>query len=145
MILLRVGVPVLCTILVGACSDGARQRDMADGVDRTVQVASGQYRNISVAELQAMLKEKDFPLINVHVPFEGDLPGTDDSIPFDRITQHLDRLPADRNATIVLYCRSDRMSHEAAAELARLGYTRVHNLSGGFLAWRAAGLPMEGL
>jgi rhodanese-related sulfurtransferase len=37
------------------------------------------------------------------------------------------------------------MSHEAAAELVRLGYTGVLNLSGGFLAWRAAGLPMEGI
>ena len=145
MIRVRVFVPVLCTVLIGACSDGARQTDVADGEGQTEQAASGEYRNISVSELQAMLEDKDFPLINVHVPFEGDLPGTDDSIPFDQIGQHLDRLPADRDATIVLYCRSDRMSREAAAELVRLGYTDVRNLSGGFIAWRAAGLPMEGL
>jgi rhodanese-related sulfurtransferase len=146
MITLRVVVPaVLCTILIGGCSDGERRAELANGVDHTVRDARGGYRNISVAELQAMMEEKDFPLINVHVPFEGDLPGTDDAIQFDRIAQHLDRLPADRNATIVLYCRSDRMSRQAAAELARLGYTGVHNLSGGFVAWRAAGLPMEGL
>lgn len=36
------------------------------------------------------------------------------------------------------------MSREAAAELVRLGYTGVRNLSGGFIAWRTAGLPMEG-
>jgi phage shock protein E len=145
MIRVRVVVPVLCSVLISACTDGARQGDAADGVGRTVQVAGGEYRDISVAELQAMLAEKDFPLINVHVPFEGDLPGTDDSIRFDEIGQHLDRLPADRDATIVLYCRSDRMSHEAAAELVRLGYTNVHHLAGGFIAWRAAGLPLEGL
>jgi rhodanese-related sulfurtransferase len=146
MIRLRVFIPVLCTTLIGACADGARQTDLADDTSRPAQTvnAEAEYSNITVSELQAMLEEKDFPLINVHVPFEGNLPGTDDSIPFDRIGQHLDRLPADRNATIVLYCRSDRMSHEAAAELVRLGYTDVRNLSGGFLAWRAAGLPMEG-
>jgi rhodanese-related sulfurtransferase len=142
MIRVRPVVPVLFTLLIAACSDGARQTDVADGERQTAQA---EYQNISVAELQAMLEEKDFPLINVHVPFEGDLPGTDDSIPYNQITQHLDRLPADRDATIVLYCRSDRMSHEAAAELVRLGYTDVRNLSGGFIAWRAAGLPMEGL
>ena len=145
MIRVRVVVPVLCMILIGACSDGARQTDLGDGVDQAGEAASVGYRDISVSELQAMLEEKDFPLINVHVPFEGDLPGTDASIPFDQIGQHLDRLPADRDATIVLYCRSDRMSREAAAELVRLGYTDVRNLSGGFIAWRAAGLPMEGL
>jgi rhodanese-related sulfurtransferase len=137
-------IPVLFTILIAACSDGARQTDPAEGPGRTVQVAGGEYRDISVSELQGMVESKDFPLINVHVPFEGDLPGTDDSIPYDRIGQHLDRLPADRDATIVLYCRSDRMSREAAAELVRLGYTGVHNLAGGFVAWRAAGLPMDG-
>jgi rhodanese-related sulfurtransferase len=35
------------------------------------------------------------------------------------------------------------MSTEASGVLARLGYTRVYNLVGGFNAWRAAGLPMK--
>ena len=102
------------------------------------------YTDISVAELQGMLERKDFALVNVHVPFEGDLPSTDASIPYDEIERHLERLPADKNAKIVLYCRSGSMSTQAARVLARLGYTNVQQLSGGFNAWRAAGLPMAG-
>jgi phage shock protein E len=114
-------------------------------VGRRVATDGGaSYVDVSVAELQAMLSSKNFPLINVHVPFEGDLPGTDQSIPFDQIERHLAELPADRDAPIVLYCKSGRMSTTAARALAGLGYTNVHNLSGGFNAWTAAGLPLTG-
>jgi rhodanese-related sulfurtransferase len=112
-------------------------------VGQRVQVTGGAYTNITVAELQAMLRQKAFPLINTHVPFQGDLPETDLSIPYNEIDKQLDKLPTDKNAPIVLYCRSGNMSTEASTVLARLGYTRVYNLVGGFNAWRAAGLPMK--
>jgi rhodanese-related sulfurtransferase len=101
------------------------------------------YTDISSAELNQMLENKDFIMVNVHIPFEGDLPQTDLSIPYDEIDQHLDQLP-DKDAPIVLYCRSDRMSHIAAETLVENGYTNVYNLDGGFVAWQAQGLPMEG-
>jgi rhodanese-related sulfurtransferase len=111
-------------------------------IGESVPVSGGAYWNISVPELQTLLSEKDFPLVNVHVPFQGDLPNTDLSIPFDQIGDHLDQLPADRNAMIVLYCRSGPMGVRAATTLAEQGYTRVYNLVGGFRAWSEAGLPM---
>ena len=97
------------------------------------------YGNISVEELKSMMAEGDPVLVNVHIPFEGDLPDTDASIRFDEIADHLDELPAEKDAEIVLYCRSGRMSADAAGVLASLGYTNVFNLEGGFRAWEAAG------
>lgn len=113
-------------------------------VGKPITVSGGQYTDISVAELNSMLENKDFIFINVHIPFEGDIENTDFSIPYNEIDQNLDKLPADKAAKIVLYCRSDRMSNIAAETLVDLGYTNVWNLDGGMVAWEKAGLPLLG-
>jgi rhodanese-related sulfurtransferase len=109
----------------------------------TVNTAEGSYQNITPAGLQIMLKERDFVLINVHIPFAGNIPDTDLSIPYDEIDRNLSELPADKSAQIVLYCRSGRMSEIAAQELVSLGYTNVWNLRGGMLDWEQAGFAVE--
>jgi rhodanese-related sulfurtransferase len=108
-----------------------------------VEVPGGAYLDASAAELQSMLKNKDFTFVNVHIPFEGDIAGTDVSIPYNEIEQNLSKLPADKNAKIVLYCRSGRMSSIAAETLVGLGYTNVWNLRGGMVEWEKAGMPLE--
>ncbi len=89
-----------------------------------------------------MLANKDFTFLNVHIPFEGNIPGTDLSIPYDQIAQNLDKLP-DKSAKIVLYCRSGRMSAIAAETLVGLGYTNSWNLDGGMVAWEQAGFKID--
>lgn len=109
---------------------------------KTIEVDNGSYQEVNVDEFKTMMENKDFVLVNVHIPFEGDLPQTDLSIPYNEIDQHLGELPAEQDAKIFLYCRSGRMSAEAAEVLANLGYTNVWHLAGGFNAWKAAGNPM---
>lgn len=117
----------------------------AQTVGDRVEVQDGAYWNITPSELQRMLAEDDKPLlVNTHIPFAGDIAGTDVSIPFNEIGDHLDELPDDKDAPVVLYCRSGPMSVRAATTLVGLGYTHVYSLEGGFNAWSAAGLPMEG-
>lgn len=110
-----------------------------------VEEPTSPYEDISPEALADMMAERreSFILVNTHIPFEGDIPGTDLSIPFNEIPAYLDQLPADKDAEIVLYCRSDNMSRSAAQELAALGYTNLKNLDGGFIAWQAAGFPFE--
>lgn len=106
---------------------------------QSVPVDGGSYTDVSVEGLAAMLENKDFPLINVHIPYEGEIEGTDVFVPFNEIESNLDKFPADKGDQIVLYCRSGSMSSQAAQTLVGLGYTNVWNLDGGMIAWKNSG------
>lgn len=100
---------------------------------------SAGFTTLNSAQLAAMLQSKDFFFVNVHIPYEGEIEGTDALIAFDEIADNLDKLPPDKSASIVLYCRSGRMSEIAAEELSRLGYIQVSHLSGGMIDWKKSG------
>lgn len=80
-------------------------------------------------------------VINVHIPYEGEIEGTDVHIPFDAIVGD-ERLPADKDTEILLYCRSGNMTVDAAEALTAAGYTNLYDLEGGMKAWEAAGRPL---
>lgn len=101
------------------------------------------YRVVSVAELQTMLEAKDFFMVNVHTPFEGNIPQTDLHLPYDEISQNLDQLPGKKDAKIVIYCFTSGMAKQAIAILVAQGYTNLWMLDGGTTEWQAAGLTLE--
>ena len=127
---------LLTTILLVGC-----QSKPVTG--ETIPANGGSYQSLTAAELHTMLKNKDFVFINVHIPFAGNIPGTDLSIPYDQIEESLSQFPSDKNARIVLYCRSGRMSQIAAETLVSLGYTNVWDLQGGMADWEQAGFDLE--
>ena len=125
-----------CAVMLAGCQPAPAGKAVAN--------ADGYY-TMDVQQLHTQLRSKDFVFVNVHIPFEGNIAATDLSIPYDEITQpdNLALLPADKDARIVLYCRSGRMSAMAATDLAALGYKNVWDVPGGFHAWEAAGFPVE--
>lgn len=96
------------------------------------------YADINVDQLAAILPDKDFTLINVHIPYAGEIPETDLFIPFSEIDGNLNQLP-DKDTPLVVYCRSGSMSTQAAETLANLGYTNIMEVDGGMNAWQSAG------
>ena len=116
--------------------------DKNTGSSNTTLIKSdqGRYVNIRPEDLKDMLdKNKDIYLLDVHIPEQDHIKGTNDFIPFNEIENNISKLPKDKNAEIVVYCRSGSMSETASEILIELGYKNVKNLSGGVNAWNARG------
>lgn len=63
-------------------------------------------------------------------------------IPLDELPNRLNEVPKDQD--VVVICRSGVRSKEGVTVLRNAGYTRVVCMTGGLLAWKAAGYPLEG-
>ena len=128
-IILLIVIPVACGNTIPMQTAGPQQ----------VKVNGGLYWDITPAQLSSMLEHKNFLLVNVHIPYEGEIPKTDLFVPYNEIDQNLSRLPKDKGAKIVIYCRSGSMSAIAARELVKLGFTNVSNRAGGMVEWEKQG------
>jgi rhodanese-related sulfurtransferase len=129
------------------CTSPEKEAELDDGAappvaGQQVEADGGIYIDVSPEELVSMLKSKDFVLVNVHVPYAGEIEGTDLFIAYDQMADRLGELPSQTDAKIVVYCRSGGMSAIAAKTLVGLGYTNIWNLDGGMIAWEAAGYPL---
>ena len=111
--------------------------------DEADDAAGGKVTLLEPAEYQAALAAETDPfVVNLHIPYEGEIDGTDAFVPFDDVEAHAADLPADKSAPLYIYCRSGRMSAEATPTLQALGYTNIIDLKGGMNAWRDAGLEI---
>lgn len=106
-----------------------------DGMDMSSD--SPVHRIVDPAMFATALAQPGAVVINVHVPYEGEIDGTHLFMPFDEIDEAA--LPSDRSTPLVVYCRSGSMSSTAVVTLAALGYTNIVELDGGMNAWRASG------
>jgi rhodanese-related sulfurtransferase len=135
-------VLALLALSVAACggTTSAPEGDSAAAILGYAKNADG-YADISAQQLAELLEKEEVTLVNVHIPYEGELPETDLFIPYDEIVDYQDQLP-DKDAPVVLYCRSGSMSTSAARDLVSLGYSNVLEVDDGFQAWQAAGYEL---
>ena len=101
------------------------------------------YENVYIDQFVKMMDQKDFILINVHVPYYAEIARTDLLIPFNSVEQYTKDLPGDKNTRIVVYCLMGPMGEIAAEKLTGMGYTRVSNFQGGMMAWSQAGRSLQ--
>jgi len=137
-----VAVATACVLALVACGGGSTTNVSDGAVGTRVQVGDGAYFDITPQTLKSWLGDKDFLLVNVLASYVGEIESTDKFIPLNDIEARLNELPQ-RDAKIVVYCRSGATSAKAARELVRLGYSNVWNLRGGMIAWQQAGYPLS--
>lgn len=128
---------ILACLIMGAAAAAA-----AFGAGNDRQAPGAAPAKVTSGQLAEMLRGKDFFFVNTHIPYEGEIAGTDAFIPFDETASRIREYPADKTAKIVVYCRSGRMSAIAARELAKAGFTNVIDLSGGMVGWEDAGFTI---
>ena len=132
-----VALTIILGVFLNACTSEA------PNFGHEVSVNGGTYYEVNVQELQVMLEDKDFVMINVHIPWQGNIPQTDLHLAFDQIEANQAQLPAERDTQILVYCLTSGMAKTAVQSLVDLGYTNVWMLEGGTIAWEEAGLSLN--
>jgi len=97
------------------------------------------YKNVNVAEAKTLLEKDGSLLLDVRTPKEytqKNIPGSL-LIPLNELTERLSELEKYREKPLVIHCHSGVRSARAARLLAKNGFTDVHNLKGGIVAWQA--------
>lgn len=93
-------------------------------------------KETTVSELQQMRESgKEFQLIDVREPYEYDICNLGgELIPLGNVVVEADKIRKD--VPVVVHCRSGARSAAAIQELEkRFGFTNLHNLKGGIIAW----------
>lgn len=111
-----------------------------------VSAFAGEFKEISVKEVRALVDAKQGVIIDVNGSEsykKGHIPG---ALNFDEVKKSLlTSLPADKNTTVVAYCGGPKCrAYEAAAKAAsELGYKNVRHFVAGISGWKEAGQPIE--
>ena len=101
------------------------------------------FKNITVADMEAMLQQDGLRLVDVRTDAEvarGKIP-QGEPLPLHLIPIRLNEL--DKAKPTVFYCQMGGRSAQAAAFAAANGFSDVYNLQGGITAWMQAGLPVR--
>ncbi len=113
------------------------------GFENLVAEAKKKITEISPSEAAEKSKSGQAVIVDVREKDEWGEEHIRDAIHMSRGTLELEieeKVP-DTNAMIICHCGGGGRGALATESLQKMGYKNVHNLAGGFKAWKAAGLP----
>ena len=102
-------------------------------------------RGVGPMQAVAMMNRENAVVVDVRTDKEFEEGHISDAlhIPLGLLQNRLGELQAHKNSPLIMACRSGARSAQAASQLMKQGFTNVHNLSGGMLAWSNANLPVS--
>lgn len=103
-------------------------------------------KEIDVQELKTKLENNDkFAFIDCREQEEWNEAHIEGAtlLPLSVFADNFENVLTDKNAEIVIQCRSGKRSMNACMFLLSKGYTNLTNLEGGILAWSGAGYPIK--
>lgn len=98
---------------------------------------------VDAGVFEKLVNNEEVFVLNVHTPYQGEIASTDAIIEdWQNIAMYQDKLPRDKSIPIAVYCRSGRMSADAAQQLRDIGYKEIYDLEGGVNAWKESGMEI---
>jgi rhodanese-related sulfurtransferase len=110
-----------------------------------VQRRMSPMKDIGTLGATQLVNTNNAVLIDVREPAEfgaGRLPKAV-NVPLSQIGSRAQELGKLAGRPVIVYCERGGRSRSAGGALAKIGITDVFTLSGGFRAWKEAGLPVE--
>ena len=125
--------------LLSGCALSKTKKDTSE--DTTDKAA---YHKISVEEAYEMMASQEVVVVDVRTREEHESGHIENAVlvPNESIGSEMPEALPDKEATLLIYCRSGRRSKEAAQKLLSLGYQNVYDF-GGVIDWPYA-LVKEG-
>lgn len=128
------------SLLLSACTPAqpaAPQSPTAQAQQKETAMPKVEYKKMTPQEAKARIDSGDSVIIlDVREQSEYAAGHIPDAVllPLAQIEQNAASLLADKDAEILLYCRSGNRSRQAALRLIDMGYTNVHDF-GGIISW----------
>ena len=136
-------IPLLLAValslaLLAACGGNETAAPAVEEIDLTTLPDE-----VDVETVAAIRQNPGVYLLDVRDPDEyaaGHIPGIT-LIPMGEVASRLTELPRDKE--IIVTCRTGNRSSQIADLLREQGFTNVHNMTGGIVAWEEAGYAVE--
>ncbi len=126
------------SIFLGGCQSAATKNNGTAAPNVAADI-----KEVSPAEAQAVVSKAYSQFIDVRTPeeYSGGHAARAENIPLDTLTASFDKL--EKNEPVYVICQTGNRSKKAVGILKEAGFNNVLNVTGGTVAWQAAGLPME--
>lgn len=124
---------------LAACGGGG---EIAAPAEDTIDLSS-LAPTVDVETAYNLQDNPDVFMLDVREPDEfaaGHIPGIT-LIPMGDIASRLSEIPKDKE--VIVTCRTGNRSAQVTDFLRAQGFTNVHNMEGGIVAWEEAGYPVE--
>ena len=116
--------------LLAGCTLSKTKKDTEDTAEKAA------YHKISAEEAYEMMASQEVVVVDVRTREEYDGGHIENAVlvPNESIGSEMPEALPDKEATLLVYCRSGRRSKDAAQKLLKLGYQSVYDF-GGVIDW----------
>lgn len=134
LIILLAVVLIALPFFLFSCGPGKAAKNSSDS---QATGSAAKYHKMTAKEAKAVMDgDEDYILLDVRTSAEYEESHIEGAIliPNNEIAAQAESVLPDKDATILVYCRSGNRSSRAAKELVSMGYTEVYDF-GGIMSW----------